>query len=241
MNFCKKSENTYNRSFSSSVKNALEGVVHTLKAERNMRVHFLAGFFVLIVGVYLNLNAIEFMALLFAITFVLVAEMMNTAIEYSADLISTEYDPKVKLIKDIAAGAVFVSAMNSMVVGYILLAKRIDWHMTGTFSFIKQSPWSITLIVFLIVVGLVLFVKIIRKEENLLCGGMPSGHSAVAFSVWVIISMFTENVLASVLVFFLAVIVARSRIVSGIHTLWEIIAGSVLGTLVTVLVVQLLS
>jgi diacylglycerol kinase (ATP) len=64
------------------VNAALEGVVHTLKTERNMRLHFLAGFLVLIAGLYLNFDAVEMMFLCLAVTFVLVAEMFNTAVEY---------------------------------------------------------------------------------------------------------------------------------------------------------------
>jgi len=241
MSSYKKSKNRYSGGILGSVNAALEGVVHTLKSERNMRVHFLIGFFVLIGGIYIKLDAVEFMLLCFAVTFVLVAEMFNTAVEHAIDLIEEEYHPLAKIIKDIAAGAVFVSAVNASIVGYMLLAKHIRWSMDVGLLRIKQSPWHITLIALLVVIGLVLFIKVIRGEKSLLRGGMPSGHSAAAFAVWAIVSLITANSLVSILVFFLAVIIAKSRMLNGAHTFIEIIAGSILGSLVALLVFQLLS
>lgn len=220
---------------------ALDGVVHTLKTERNMRLHFFVGFLVLISGIYLNFDSIQMMLLCFAVTFVLTAEMFNTAIEYAVDLIKEEYHPLAKIAKDIAAGAVFVSAVNAVIAGYLLFVKPVDWVISGTFSKIKQSTWHLTLIAMLVVTGLVLMVKVVRKEESLLKGGMPSGHSAVAFSIWTVVSLLTNNTLASMLVLLLAVLIAKSRLSNGIHNLWEVIAGSALGILVTLLVFQVLS
>lgn len=238
----KKSDSFYNKGVGPSVNAALEGVVHTLKSERNMRVHFLAGFFVLILGVYLNLSGVEFMLLCFAVTFVLVAEMFNTAVEHAVDLIEKEYHPVAKIIKDIAAGAVFVSSINAAIVGYLLIFRRVTLGIrTDLFIRLKHSPWHVTLIALLIVVGLVLLIKIIRKEETLLRGGMPSGHSAVAFALWAIVSLVTANALVSILVFFMAMLIARSRMAVGVHTIGEIIFGSVLGSLVALIIFQLLS
>ena len=237
-----KSESLYKKKgMINAISYALEGVVHTLKSERNMRVHFLLGFLVLIAGIYFNLQAIEFMLLCFAVTFVLVAEMFNTAVEHAMDLVKKEQDPVIKIIKDIAAGAVFVTAINASVVGYILLSKRISWFVDEAFFIIKQSSWHITLIALITVVGLVLLIKILLREKDLLRGGMPSGHSAVAFAAWVIITLISKNALVSLLVFFMALLIARSRKVTGIHSLWEILAGSTLGALVALLAFQLLS
>jgi diacylglycerol kinase (ATP) len=222
------------------VNAALEGVVHTLQCERNMRIHFIIGFLVLIAGIYLNLTPEQFLLLCFAVAFVLVAEMFNTAIEHLADHVSEEFHPVVKVVKDVSAGAVFVSAVNAAITGYILLGKRIGWGLEGFFR-IKQSPWHITLITLLVVVGIVILVKVMRREKFLLKGGMPSGHSAVAFAVWIVISLITMNALVSILVFLLAFLVAKSRMTNGVHSLWEVIAGSVLGMLTALLVFQLLS
>ncbi|MCK4851540.1 MAG: diacylglycerol kinase [Candidatus Omnitrophica bacterium] len=229
------------KGFFKSVNAALEGVIHSLHRERNMRLHFIAGFFVLIAGIYLNLDHEEIILLLFAITFVLVAEMFNTAIEHLADLIvKKEFHPVIKIVKDVSAGAVFVAAVNAGVTGYLLVANRVDLRAGGLLIRIKQSPWHITLIAMLVCVGSVLLVKVIRREESLLRGGMPSGHSAVAFAIWVSVSLLTLNPLVSGLVFLLAVLVARSRMMTGVHSIWEVLAGCIVGALSALLVFQVL-
>jgi len=241
MNSSKISKDSYNKSFFHSVNAALEGVVHTLQKERNMRLHFLVGFLVIIAAIYLNVRGPEFMILCFAVTFVLAAEMFNTAIEYTIDLISDKYHPAAKVIKDISAGAVFVSAVNAAITGYLLIVRRAVTSFDGAFLLIKQSHWHITAIILLGVVGVVLLIKVARKEKSLLRGGLPSGHSAVAFAVWAIVSLFTENALVSILVFLLAAIIAKSRMAGGIHTLSQVVLGGLLGAFTSLLVFQLLS
>ena len=242
MGLSKKAEDYGSISFIKSVSAALEGVVHTLQTQRNMRIHFLVGFLVLVAGIYFDFSYIEIIMLLFAITFVLVAEMFNTAIEYVADILAEDkVDPLIKVIKDISAGAVFVSAVNAGLTGYIFLATRVNIH-TGRLLFkIKQSPWHVTLITLITAIGVVLLVKVLRKEKDLLRGGMPSGHAAIAFAIWAIISMLTLNSLVSVLVFLLALLVARSRMYTGVHKLWEVIMGGVLGALTAILVFQIMA
>ena len=241
MSAYKKSEDYYNKSFVRSVNAALEGVVHTLQKERSMRLRFFIGFFALLAGIYFNLTGVEFMILCFAVTFVLVAEMFNTAIEATIDLVSDEFHPLAKIAKDVGAGAVFVSAINAALTGYILLFRPIITIIGSPFSLIKQSSWHITLIVILGVIGMVLLIKVIRREKNLLRGGMPSGHSAVAFAVWAVVTLVTGEALVGVLVFLLAVLIAKSRMAVGVHTLGQVIAGGILGTLAALLVFQLLA
>ena len=241
MRSSKKRKKTYSKGLLGSFIFAFEGIGHTLMAERNMRIHFLAGFLVLLIGIYIELSAIEFMLLSVTICFVLIAEMFNTAVEHAVDLIEQEYHPLAKIIKDIAAGAVFVSVVNAVVVGYLLLFKNVKWSRGPLLAErVMNSPAHITFIALVAVVGLVVLVKLLRHEKMLFRGGMPSGHSAVAFAVWAAVSMVTGNALVSILVLFLAVLVARSRMTLVIHNLWEIIAGSFLGVTVTLLVFQLL-
>lgn len=227
--------------FSRSVQLALEGVMHTLRTERNMRFHFFAAFTVLLIGAFFNISGMEFLFLSFAVSFVLVTEMLNTAIERIADhLVKKRFDKKVKIIKDISAGAVFVSVLNAALVGYIIFLRHFGENLEGSFEVIKQSPRHITLIAFLIVFAAVITVKVIRGEKNLLRGGMPSGHTALAFSVWTAISLVTENPLISLLVFVLALLIAKSRIVEKVHSVGEVLAGAAIGTLLTVLVFQIM-
>ena len=109
-----------------------------------------------------------------------------------------------------------------------------------TFGQDKTIPGHVTLIALLVCVGLVILIKVVGGAKQLLRGGMPSGHSAVAFAVWMAIWMLTSNSLISILVFLMALLIARSRMANGIHSLWEVLAGSALGALTTLLVFQIL-
>ncbi len=240
MAYSRKTKDIYDKGILNSFKVALEGLVHILRSERNMRIHFAVGLLVIVSGIYFHLEAEEFIHLCFAISFVLVAELFNSAIEHAIDLIHDEYHPLAKISKDVAAGAVFISVVNAVIAGYLLFYDKLRWTFQGNFDKITQSPWHVTLIALFIVVGVVIFVKVLRHEEHLLRGGMPSGHSAVAFSIWVAVSLLSASAGISFAVFILAVLVARSRIVSKVHNLWEVIAGAIIGALLTLLIFQVL-
>jgi len=224
-----------------SFNSAIEGFIYVLKTQRNMRLHFLFAILALLLGIYLNLEKLEILVLLTTVSFVLFAEMLNTAIEMSANLISDAFNPLVRIIKDIAAGCVLIASINAVIVGYLLFLSR-PWgiYIESGVGKIKSSPWHITLIILILVLFFAILGKVFFHQGTPLRGGMPSGHAAVAFSIWVIISFFTGNHIAVILVFVLAFLVARSRLSGGIHTFWEVLAGSALGVLVPVLIFQIL-
>lgn len=104
-------------------ENAIRGIVYCLKNERNMRIHVVVAFYVILLSFFLGLSSIE-RALIFAtISAVLSAEMFNTAIERIVDLIVADYNSIIKIIKDIAAGAVFITTVFAVGLGLILLCK----------------------------------------------------------------------------------------------------------------------
>jgi diacylglycerol kinase (ATP) len=206
-----------------------------------MRLHFLMGLFAFLLGIILNFNYIELMILFLAIAFVLFAEMFNTAIEYTVDLVvSKEYHPLARIVKDISAGAVLLSAITAVVVGYILFASRAGIRIEDNILKIRGSNWHITFIIFILVLVVVVLSKLFLNKGTPLRGGMPSGHSAIAFSIWTVISLLYPNSLVIFLVFILAVLVARSRISSQIHSLMEVFIGGLVGVLITIFIFQLL-
>ena len=101
---------------------AFEGVIHVLRTQRNMRIHFGIAAAVLIAAVALGVGRIELIALLIAISFVLIAEMINSALEAGIDVATTSFDPLAKLAKDIAAGAVLIATVNAVAVGYLVFS-----------------------------------------------------------------------------------------------------------------------
>ncbi|MFN2285424.1 MAG: diacylglycerol kinase family protein [Anaerolineae bacterium] len=102
-------------------KNAGEGLLHAIRTQRNFRIHLVATVLVVIMGMWLGLPGTSWAILVLMIGMVLVTEMMNTAAEALVDLASPDYHPLAKLVKDVAAGAVLVIAITSVVIGLIVL------------------------------------------------------------------------------------------------------------------------
>ena len=228
------------RSLIESFNAAVEGFIYVLRTERNMRFHFLAAFFFILLGVYLNFSATELLILTTMIALVLITEMMNTSIELVVDMIKSEFHPIARIIKDVAAGAVLLSAINAIIVGYMLFATRIPFDIAVGMAKIKESPWHATFIALILVFGMTIVGKVVFHRGTPLRGGMPSGHSAIAFSIWTIIAFLTSKSIVVALSFLMAFLIARHRVKDSVHTVWEVVAGAVLGILLTVLVFQLL-
>lgn len=219
---------------------AVEGLIYVLRSQRNMRVHFLFAILILLFGIYLNISGVELLILLMAITFVLCAEMFNTAVEFTVDLISNTVNPLARIVKDIGAGAVLLSALNGLVVCYVIFSRHLHIPFNGAVMKIKQSPWHITFIALIVVLGLVIAGKVLLHSGTPFRGGMPSGHAAFAFTIWTAVLFSTSNDFIIILTFILAFLVVRSRVVSAIHSIWEALSGVAIGVLVTTLVFQIL-
>lgn len=225
--------------FVESFNAAVEGFIYVLRSERNMRVHFLAALFFVLLGIYLNFTYVEIITLTITITFVLAAEMINTAIEMTIDIIKTEFHPIARIIKDIGAGAVLLTSINAVIVGYILFLGKLPFNVETAMARVKHSPWNITFIALILVFGASIIGKLLFHKGTPLRGGMPSGHAAIAFSIWTVISFLTNNSIVIILTFLMAFLIARHRIKDAVHTLWEVVAGSILGVLLTTLIFQI--
>ncbi len=108
-----------------SFKYAIEGIISSFKTERNMKIHVLAMTVVIALGFFFKLDKIEWCFIIIAIASVISAELFNTAIETVVDIVSPERNPKAKLVKDIAAGAVLVVAIGAAIIGFIILGPRV--------------------------------------------------------------------------------------------------------------------
>ncbi len=97
-----------------SFKNAFKGIIAAFTTESHMRFHFVAAFFVLLFAYICEISPAEWAILILTIGLVFASELINTAIEETCDLYSTEHNPLIGKIKDIAAGAVLVSAIASI-------------------------------------------------------------------------------------------------------------------------------
>ncbi|MCX5686358.1 MAG: diacylglycerol kinase [Candidatus Omnitrophica bacterium] len=226
------------RKFVESFNAAVEGFIYVLKTERNMRIHYLAAFFFILLGIYLNFTYLEIIALSITISLVLASEMINTAIEHIVDMVKAELDPIARIIKDIGAGAVLITSINAAIVGYILFSKKLPFDVALAMENVRKSPWHVTFIALILVFGVSIIGKLIFHKGTPLRGGMPSGHAAIAFSIWTVIIFLTRNSIVIALSFLMAFLIARHRIKDSVHTFWEVFAGAVLGILLTTVVFQ---
>ncbi|QOR68984.1 diacylglycerol kinase family protein [Cytobacillus suaedae] len=105
---------------------ATEGLIHAIKRERNLQIHLVISVFVIGLSFYLNITKIEWSIVIILIGGMLSLELMNTAIERVVDLVTKEYHPIAKIAKDVAAAAVLVFALISVVVGSIIFSSYIS-------------------------------------------------------------------------------------------------------------------
>ncbi|AYO32222.1 diacylglycerol kinase [Biomaibacter acetigenes] len=111
------------RTLLESFKYAVSGTIYSFKTQRNIRIHFLTAITVLLVSPFFNFGAIELLIIFFTIALVIITEMINTAIETTVDLVTEKYHPLAEIAKNVAAGAVLISALNAVVVGYLIFIK----------------------------------------------------------------------------------------------------------------------
>jgi len=107
-------------SLGSSFRYAIAGIVYALIRERNMRIHFLAACAAVALGIWLDISRMEWALLSITITLVMAVEMINIAVEKAVDIITGEYHPLAKAAKNVAAGAVLLTAINALVMAYII-------------------------------------------------------------------------------------------------------------------------
>lgn len=104
---------------------AFTGLWYALRTQRNVRVHLAMAILVTLAGVLLRVSALEFALLYVAIAGVFIAEMFNTVIEICVDLAKPEYHPLARTAKDVAAGAVLLSALLAVVIGIFVLGPHL--------------------------------------------------------------------------------------------------------------------
>lgn len=221
---------------------AVSGIIISLKTEKSLRIHYIIGILVIGFSLFLDFSRIEFLILLFAVTLVIVSEMINTAIENSIDLFTKDYHPLAKLVKDVAAGAVLISSMNALVVGYLLFFDRLNPITNLVLFKIRRSEVHLTFVAIILVTFLTigLKAKFFKGKGTHFQGGIVSGHSAISFCIATIISFVAEHVLITTLSFSLALLVAESRIEGKIHSILEVVYGAILGLSVGIIIFQLI-
>jgi len=212
-----------------SVNCAIEGILWAAKTQRHMRYHFLAAVAVLLSALFFRVSALEFILLALAVTLVLLTELINTALEVVVDLITPEYHPLARRAKDVAAGAVLMASAGAAVIGYLALSRYVFPGLDGGNKGFGQPPGELSVVSALTVIIVVVLLKARGEKGTPLHGGMPSGHAAVSFSIATSIVLSPVGPVLSLLAVVMAAMVSQSRLLMGIHTLREVLAGAALG------------
>lgn len=219
---------------------AVEGIIYTLKKERNMKIHFLMGFSVILLSLFFNFTRIELLMLFFTISLVLITEMMNTAIEKTIDMYTEDYHPLAKISKDVAAGAVLIASINAIIVAYLLFFDRVNPFTSILINKIKNSPIHLTFISLLLVIILTVYIKTKSYTGTPFLGGIVSGHAAIGFAIATAITFLAQDALITTLSYMTALLVAESRVELKIHSVREVILGGIMGTFITILIFQII-
>jgi diacylglycerol kinase (ATP) len=205
---------------------AIEGLIHVLRTQRNMRIHFAVAVAVIVAAVAVGVSKMELIVLQGAI-----------------DAATTSFDPMAKLAKDIAAGAVLIASVNAVAIGYLVFAGKAADKTARVLDKLRNAPAEITLVALVLTVIIVIATKAWTGRGTPLRGGVPSGHAAVAFAGWMAATYIvgdSHRFIVSALTFIMALLVAQTRVESGVHSALEVAYGGALGALVTLSVFQLL-
>lgn len=218
-----------------SANNAIEGILYAAKTQRHLRYHLYTAVTILMLSYVLGVQRHDFLIVAVTVILVLLAEMVNTAVEFLVDMISPEYSEKARIAKDVSAGAVLITAFGAVVIGYIILFPYVHDAFDAGVYIAKHTSNEIALISVVIVLVLVVMLKARFGSGHPLRGGMPSGHTALAFSLWLALTLMTESFSVSLMGLVLATVIAQSRLTVKAHTPLEVIAGALLGSGITLL------
>ncbi len=218
---------------------AIDGLIFVLRTQRNMRIHFTIAASVLAFSLFFGTTATQFIMLLFAVTMVMTAELINTAIEAVIDVTTTSFDPMAKIAKDVAAAAVLVTSLAAGIVAYIIFFSKLNSGTLSVINRVKDAPIHVTMISLLLVIILVIAAKAWTRTGTWLRGGWPSGHAALAGSLFAAIALISRNPLLATLALIMALLVFQSRMEAKFHTLAQVLAGSLIVVLTTIMIFQL--
>jgi len=224
------------KGFVASLNCAIEGVLWAAKTQRHMLIHLLAAVAVLVTALMLRLTLVEFALLALAIILVLFAELMNTALEVVVDLVSPEYHLLARRAKDVAAGAVLVASVGALIMGYLALARFLYPPSADVGEGFLRTTGNLAMVAAVLVVLVVVLLKARVGRGTPLHGGMPSGHAGIACSIATSVAFAAPALPVLLLSWLLALLVAQSRVLLGVHSYLEVFLGGLLGTAVTVAV-----
>ncbi|MEQ9426617.1 MAG: diacylglycerol kinase family protein [Cyclobacteriaceae bacterium] len=108
-----------------SFKYALDGLQRLISEEHNARIHAIVAIMVIGCSIWFNISPLEWCLVLLSVGIVFISEAFNSSIERLADLYSRDKNPQIKVVKDLAAGAVLLAALIALIIGLIIFIPKI--------------------------------------------------------------------------------------------------------------------
>jgi diacylglycerol kinase (ATP) len=201
-----------------------------------MRAHLIISLLVILAALILRLGRDYVVDLVIIIAVVLALELLNTAVESIVDLLTVTHHPLAKTAKDAAAGAVLIASIAAVVVGYLIFYQGLINGGQRVYEAVASVPSNIAFVVLAVVAIATIFAKAWVGRGSALQGGAISGHAALAFAAATLLAFLYQRPLAALLAYFVAFLVAQSRVEAKIHSTGEVVAGSVLGAVVALAV-----
>ena len=234
-----KEEKLKNKNFIDAWINAFNVIIYAVTTQGNIKKQLLIAVIVMIISLFFNLSRAEFLCLMFTVILIIVAEMINTAIETVVDLYKDLYHPKAKIAKDVGAGAVVITAINALIVAYFLFFDKISDIGLNFIRNLANSPVHMAFIGIFITTIIVVTLKAAsstNKHKLLKSKFAPSGQAGIAFAANTIIWLSTTNIVVLTLSFVMATMVCITRIESKRKTALETVIGAITGIAVIALV-----
>lgn len=232
-------KHTKNKTFYTALKHALDGVIRAFKTERNLRIDYVIGLFVLICSLFFDFTKTEFACLCLTIGFVIFSEMINSTVEYIVDLITDKYDDRAKAAKDIAAGGVLISSVVAVVVAFFLFSDKLTMATTSVISTIFSSNIYILFTIIFAVIILAVILKGVIGKGSSYALAYPSARVALAFGLTTYAYIITRSLVVGGIAFILSIIIAQIRIENTkIRPIYMIISA-IIGILVVLIIYQI--
>ncbi len=226
----------HNSNFFDACKNAVNGIIYGTTTQSNVKKQLVIIAFVILVSLFFNLSKVEFICLIFACVLIIFAEMVNTAVETVVDLYTDIYHPKAKIAKDVAAGAVVITALNAVIVAYFLFFDKIGQMGNSIYQTVINSPTYLAFVVVALIIIIAVALKAAKIQDrknnkSLIISCQSMLASAAVVGTWIA----TENLVALSFATILAIMICMNRVESKERTVVEVILGVLIGILITIL------
>lgn len=231
-----------NKTIFSATKNAINGIIHVFKTERNLRIDYIIGALVFLFSLFFDFSKAEYICLIITIGFMIFAEMINSVIEYMVDLITEEYNEKAKAAKDIAAGGVLIAGGISVIVAYFLFADKIKQATMHTISEILSSKSHMLITILFVVVIFTIVIKgIFKKENKNYVESFPSSRITVSFALVTYLFIITKSFIVGAVTMVLCIMIASLKKEVDKISNFHIALSASLGILLVIIIYQLTS